>query len=79
MKPGPVFALLGEAVEAFSYWAMRSIGVGVCGAASVFNPLEDVPLERVLPDGGEVERFALLASGRGSPALSPLWKRSGTS
>lgn len=72
MKPGPVLDLLGEAVKAFSYWAMRSTGVGVCGAASVFNPLEDVPLERGLPDGGDVERFALLVGGRGSPALSPL-------
>lgn len=79
MKPGPVLVFLGEVVKAFSYRAMRSTGDGVCGTASVFNPLEDVPLERVLPDGGDVERSVLLAGGRGSPTLSPLWKRSGDS
>lgn len=45
VKPGPLLVLFGDGVNAFSYLAMRSMGVGVCGAASLLNPLENAAPE----------------------------------
>ncbi|KAL9121785.1 MAG: hypothetical protein Q9187_001660 [Circinaria calcarea] len=45
VKAGPLLVLFGDGVNAFSYWVMRSMGVDVCGAASLLNPLAEAAPE----------------------------------